>query len=66
MTDAASLLERFGLVTEEDLAALLGVTVASLRNRTKLPEYVRSGRRRLYLEKSVREYLNLDSIGVKE
>ena len=59
MSDAAHLLKRFGLITEEDLAALLGLTVRSLRNRRSadLPAFVKAGRRRLYKEDSVREYL---------
>ena len=59
MTEPKHLLERFGLITEEDLAALLGLTVRSLRNRRSadLPAFVKAGRRRLYKEDSVREYL---------
>lgn len=60
MTDAAHLLERFGLITEEDLATLLGCSVKTLRNRARadLPAYVKAGRRRLYKEDSVRDFLN--------
>lgn len=59
MTEPKHLLERFNLITEEDLAALLGLTVRSLRNRRSadLPAFVKAGRRRLYKEDSVREYL---------
>lgn len=54
------LMERLGLIPEEDLAAMLGVTVKTLKNRPRsdLPEYVKAGRRRLFVEESVREYLN--------
>ena len=57
--DAKTLLERFGLVPEEDLAALVGISVKALRNRSRfnLPAYVKAGRRRLYVEESVREFL---------
>jgi hypothetical protein len=59
MSDAMQLLERFGLIPEEDLAKLLGVTVRTLQNRprTNLPAFVKAGRRRLYKEDSVRAYL---------
>lgn len=57
------LLKHFGLVTEEQLATLLGITVPSLRNRPrdKLPEFRKNGRRRLFVEASVREFLGLPS-----
>ena len=60
MSDATHLLERFGLITEEDLAALLGCSVKTLRNRARaeLPAFVKAGRRRLYKEESVREFIN--------
>ena len=53
------LLKHFGLITEEQLAALLGITVPTLRNkpRDKLPEFTKKGRRRLFWEASVREFL---------
>ena len=59
MSEATQLLERFGLIPEEDLAKLLGVTVRTLQNRprTILPAFVKAGRRRLYKEDSVRAYL---------
>jgi hypothetical protein len=58
-TEGVDLLERFGLITEEDLAALLGMTVKSLKNRARsdLPEFVKAGRRRLFKEASVRAHL---------
>jgi hypothetical protein len=64
MTDAVNLLERFGLITEEDLAALLGCSVKTLKNRSRydLPDYVRAGRRRLYKEESVRAYLEARTV----
>lgn len=63
MADATArdtvLLERFGLIAEEDFAAFLGIGVKSLKNRPRmnLPDYVKVGRKRYYVEKSVREYL---------
>ena len=53
--------KRFDLVTQEQLAALLGVELKTLRNRgdDDLPKYVSRGRRRLFLASSVREYLGL-------
>lgn len=58
--DATHLLERFGLITEEDLAALLGCSVKTLKNRARsdLPAFVKAGRRRLFKEDSVRAYLD--------
>lgn len=57
--DGAHRRERFGLMTEEDLAKLLGVTVRTLQNRPRsnLPAFVKAGRRRLYKVDSVRAYL---------
>jgi hypothetical protein len=47
-TEGVDLLERFGLIAEEDLACLLGISVKSLKNRPRsdLPEFVKAGRRR--------------------
>ena len=49
MSDSTQLLERFGLIPEEDLAKLLGVTVRTLQNRPRsnLPAFVKAGRRLL-------------------
>ena len=60
MSDSVNLLERFGLITEDDLAQLLGVSVKTLKNRSRydLPDFVKSGRKRLFKEESVREYLD--------
>jgi hypothetical protein len=71
MTGAAKereLLERFGLVSEQQVADLLGVTVKSLKNRPadRLPAYFKSGRRRLFIEASVRDFLGLPSAPVIE
>jgi hypothetical protein len=54
------LLERFGLVAEEDFAAILGVSVKTLKNRRReeLPDFVKAGRRRLFVEESVRDFLD--------
>ena len=56
------LLDRFGLVTEESLAKLLGVTVKTLKNRGRedLPRFVKKGHRRLFVEASVKEYLGIE------
>lgn len=60
-----ALMERLGLVPEEDFAALLGVTVKTLKNRPRsdLPEFVKAGRRRLFKEQSVRDYLERRTVG---
>lgn len=52
-------LQRFGLVSEADLADLLGMTVESLRHRRidQLPAFFKSGRRRLFREEAVREFI---------
>jgi hypothetical protein len=59
------MLEEFGLVAEEDIAALLGIGLPSLRNRSaeRLPEFVKVGRRRFYKEASVREWLGVPEKG---
>jgi hypothetical protein len=46
-------LKRFGLVSEREVATLLGVTVESLRNRPidRLPAFFKEGRRRLFRRK---------------
>jgi hypothetical protein len=46
------MLEQFGLLADEDLAALLGLTVKSPQNRPRdqLPEIVKVGRRRFFKE----------------
>lgn len=53
-------LQRFGLVSEQDVAALLGITVESLRHRPhdQLPAFFKSGRRRLFKEDAVREFID--------
>jgi hypothetical protein len=58
------LLEKFGLVSEEDVAAMIGVTVKTLKNRplAQLPEFTKVGRRRLYKADSVREYLDRNTV----
>ena len=57
--DDSSTLQRFGLVSEQDVAALLGITVESLRNRPldRMPAFFKSGRRRLFREEAVREFI---------
>lgn len=60
----AQLLKRFGYVSEEDVAKLLGVTVKTLKNRRRedLPEFVKSGRRRLFKETAVLSYLEAHTV----
>lgn len=64
MTEPSELLKHFGLITEEDLAALLGITVPSLRNRARdnLPAFTKVGRRRLFKDDAVRAYLEARTI----
>ena len=60
MTKAESeTLKRFGLVSEQEVAALLGITIDSLRNRPldRLPAFFKQGRRRLFKEDAVREFI---------
>jgi hypothetical protein len=55
----AVLLDRFGLVAEEDLALMLGVSVKTLKNkpRDKLPMDIRRvGGKKFYTADSVREF----------
>lgn len=60
MKKEPDVLQRFGLVSEQDVAALLGMTVESLRNRPleQLPAFFKSGRRRLFKEDAVREFID--------
>lgn len=59
-----ALMERLGLIPEEDLAKLLGVSVKTLKNRPRenLPQYVKAGRRRLFKMDSVRDYLDRHTV----
>lgn len=59
-----ALLDKLGLVPEEEVAGLLGVSVKTLKNRPRsnLPEYVKAGRRRLFKLASVREYLEARTV----
>lgn len=52
-------LQRFGLVSEQEVAALLGITVESMRHRPaeQLPASFKSGRRRLFREEAVKEFI---------
>src|SRR5690349_16399919 len=61
LIEPQQLLERFGLLTEADLATLLGVTRGTLKHRphSQLPEFVKVGRTRLFKEASIREYLGV-------
>lgn len=57
-------LKEFGLVPEEDFAAMLGVSVKTLKNRphSDLPEFSKMGHRRLFLADSVREYIARNTV----
>jgi hypothetical protein len=52
-------LKEFGYVPQEDFAAMLGITVKSLklRPRAELPDFAKVGHRWLFKADSVREYL---------
>lgn len=57
----SDVLKRFGLIAERDVASLLGITVESLRHRPldRLPAFFKDGRRRLFKEEAVRDFLGL-------
>jgi hypothetical protein len=57
-------LKEFGLVPEEDFAAMLGVSVKTLKNRprSQLPEFSKVGHRRLFKAESVREYFERNTV----
>lgn len=57
--DNKALLERFGLMPESEVAALLGIAIKTLKNRSRqsMPDYVKVGRRRYYVVESVRQFL---------
>jgi hypothetical protein len=54
-----AMLAEFGLMSETDLATLLGVQVKTLRNRpfSELPDFTTAGRERLYYRASVALFL---------
>jgi hypothetical protein len=54
------LLERFGLLAEEDLALLWGVRVKTLKNKplADLPRHVVMGRQRFFYVDSVRQMMH--------
>lgn len=59
-TAKAELLQRFGLVAREDLAAMLGVSVKTLMNRPRdrLPAgQIRIGGKLFFREEAVRDFL---------
>ncbi len=60
----AEWLDKFGLVPEEDFAAMLGVSVKTLKNRprTELPEFSKMGHRRLFKADSVREFIERHTV----
>jgi excisionase family DNA binding protein len=60
-----AMMERFGYISEEEFASLLGVTVRTLKNRphSNLPEFVKAGRLRLFKEAAVRKYLEQKTLG---
>lgn len=57
-------LKEFGLVPEEDFAAMLGVSVKTLKNRPRadLPDFAKVGHRRLFKADSVREYIERHTV----
>lgn len=57
-------LKEFGLVPEEDFAAMLGVAVKTLKNRprSELPAFAKVGHRRLFKADSVREYFERHTV----
>ena len=61
---ARELMDRFGLMPEEELATLLGITVKTLKNRrhADLPAFVKAGRRRLFRAESVQAYLDARTV----
>jgi len=64
LTEPQHLMERFGLITEDDLASLLGVTVKTLKNRPRrdLPAFVKAGRKRLFKAAAVEDYLKARTV----
>ena len=64
MTEPKHLLERFNLITEDDLASLLGVSVKTLKNRPHrdLPSFVTAGRKRLFKADAVEDYLKARTV----
>jgi len=60
---AKELLDRFGLMTEQDVARLLGISVKTLKNRAHadLPTFTKTGRQRLFYADSVAAYLKARS-----
>lgn len=57
-------LKEFDLVPEEDFAAMLGVSVKTLKNRPRdqLPDFVKVGHRRLFRAESIREYFDRHTV----
>lgn len=64
----SDVLKRLGYISEADLAELLGITVPSLRNRprSKLPPFVKDGRRKLFKEEAVRSFLEGKTITAED
>lgn len=60
----SDVLKRLGYISEEEMAELLGITVPSLRNRprSRLPPFTRDGRRKLFKEIDVREFLDRKTV----
>jgi hypothetical protein len=59
LIDRERLLAEFGLITEKQLAVLLGVDIKTLKNRprSELPVFSRTGRQRLFHKDAVQAYL---------
>lgn len=65
---AREMLKDFGLVAEEDFAAMLGVEVKTLKNRPidQLPEFTKVGTRRLFKADSVRAYFERHTVKTEQ
>jgi hypothetical protein len=58
-TERQRLLDKFDMITEEDLAVLLDVTVKTLKNRDQreLPAFSKVGNKRLFFRADVIKFL---------
>lgn len=66
-SDNQPLRTRMGLLTGEDLAAMLGVTADTLREWRRLntgPDYVKLGKNVMYRESDVRDWLKRNVVPV--
>jgi hypothetical protein len=58
-TKRDALLQEFDMMTEDQLAALFGVEIKTLKNRppSELPPFTKTGGQRLFFKEGVRDYL---------